>query len=291
MRFEGTNYRIEKNTNVVQAKRRREKKGGKNAKNKVNQTQYSILSSQQACIFQQTCIMQTIPASRRLVVRLRVEDAQDGEEEVDDVEVEADGGGNLLLDVVLAEDHLGVDEDVGAEDEGGSAAVEQLAGGAVREEHGHEAKHDEAPEGAEEVGHPRGEVVLCLAGEEGEGDEDAAGEDDGVEDDGGLVEGDDDGDGVGLGEGEEGEEEEVGGVGLALPVGEAEEDHGADERDPDDARVGLDPAAVGVAEKGEGADAGGEEQLDGEDGVDFADELVADVDGSFRDGAAKLEGR
>lgn len=243
----------------------------------------------------------------RLVAGLGVEDAQDGEEEVDDVEVEADGGGNLLLDVVLAQDHLGVDEDVGAKDEGRGAAVEQLAGGAVGEEHGHEAEEEQAPEGAKQVRHPGGKVVFRLAGEEGQGEEDAAGEDDGVEDNGGAVKGDDDGDGVGLGEGEEREEEEVGGVGLALPVGEAEEDHGADELcglvsgmvwrgratgetygDPDDAGMGLDPRFVRGAEESEGADAGGHEQLDGEDGVDFADELVADIDGGFCDGAAKL---
>lgn len=164
-----------------------------------------------------------------LVVLLAVEDPQNSQEQVDNVKVQADGGGDLLLDVVLAHDELCVDEDVGAEDEGGDAAVDELAGGAVGEEGGHEAEEDEAPEGAEEVGHPGGEVVLCLAGEEGEEDEDAGGEDDCVEDDFGLVEGDDDGDGVGLGEGEEAEEEEVCRVGLALPVGEEHEDYGAEE--------------------------------------------------------------
>lgn len=89
-----------------------------------------------------------------LVVRLAVEDAQDGEEKVDDVEVQADGGGNLLLDMVVAHNHLGVDEDVAAEDEGSKASVDELAGRAIRKEHGHESKEDEAPQSAEEVGHP-----------------------------------------------------------------------------------------------------------------------------------------
>lgn len=163
------------------------------------------------------------------VVLLAVEDAQNGEEEVEDVEVEADGGGDLLLDVVLAHDELGVDEDVGAEEEGGDAAIDELGGGAVGEEHGHEAEEDEGPEGAEEIGRPRGEVVLCLAREGREEDEDSRGEDDGVEDDGSLVEGDDDGDGVGLGEGEGGEEDEVGRVGLALPESEEKEAEGSKE--------------------------------------------------------------
>lgn len=163
------------------------------------------------------------------VVALAVKDAQDGEEEVDDVEVEANGGGDFLLDVVLAHDELSVDEDIGAEDEGRDAAVDKFGGGAVREEGGHEAKEDEAPEGTEKVGHPRGEVIAGLAGESGEEDEDAGGEDDGVEDQAGGVEGDDDGDGVGFEEGEAGEEYEVSRVRLALPVGEEHEDDGAEE--------------------------------------------------------------
>lgn len=56
--------------------------------------------------------------------------------------------------MVVAHNHLRIDEDVAAEDEGCESAVDELAGGAVREEHGHEAEDDEAPEGSEEVGHP-----------------------------------------------------------------------------------------------------------------------------------------
>lgn len=89
-----------------------------------------------------------------LVVRLAVENTQNSEEQVDDVQVQADGGGNLLLNVVVAHNHLRIDEDVAAEDEGCESAVDELAGGAVGEEHGHEAEDDEAPEGSEEVGHP-----------------------------------------------------------------------------------------------------------------------------------------
>lgn len=59
-------------------------------------------------------------------------------------------------------------------------------------------------------------------------------------------------------------------------------------RSPDDARVALNPFLITSAEEGEGAHSGGGEELDGEDGVDLADELVADVDGSLGHGAAKL---
>lgn len=90
----------------------------------------------------------------KLVVRLAVEDAQDGEEKVDDVEIQADCGGNLLLNMVVAHNHLSVDEDVAAEDEGSEASIDELAGRAIRKEHGHESEEDEAPQSAEEVGHP-----------------------------------------------------------------------------------------------------------------------------------------
>jgi len=163
------------------------------------------------------------------VVGLAVEDAQNGEEQVDDVEVQANGGGNLLFHVVLAHDELRVDEDVSAEDEGSQAAVDELAGRAVGEEHGHESEQDEAPQRAEEVGHPRGEVVLGLAGEQGEEDEEAGGQYHGVEHDGRLVEGDDDGNRISLSEGKERQEEQVCRVRLALPVRQAQEDQGADE--------------------------------------------------------------
>ncbi|KAI6748221.1 hypothetical protein HG531_008763 [Fusarium graminearum] len=92
--------------------------------------------------------------STSLVVRLAVENAQDGKEEVDDVEVKADGSGNLLLNVVVAQDKLGVDEDVTAEDESGKTTIDKLTSGAVREEHGHETKDDETPEGTEKIRHP-----------------------------------------------------------------------------------------------------------------------------------------
>jgi len=52
--------------------------------------------------------------------------------------------------------------------------------------------------------------------------------------------------------------------------------------------VRLDPALVALAHEAEGADGAGGDELNGQDGVDLADELVADLDGRFGDGAAKL---
>lgn len=212
---------------------------------------------------------------------LAVEDPEDREEQVDDVEIQADSGGNLLLDMVLPQDHLRVDEDIRAEHQRREPAPQQLPRARPRQESRHEPKDQQAPQRAEQIRHPAGEVVLRLAGESREKDEDADGDEEGVEDEAGVVQGDDDGDGVGLEGGEAGEEEEVGGVGLALPVGEAEEDHGADEGGPDEPWVRLDPGLVGGGPEGGGGDGGRGNELNGEDGVDLADEGVADVDGGF----------
>ena len=44
-----------------------------------------------------------------------------------------------------------------------------------------------------------------------------------------------------------------------------------------------------MGEEGDGGEDGGEQELDGQDGIDFADELHADVERSFGDGPAELE--
>lgn len=51
----------------------------------------------------------------------------------------------------------------------------------------------------------------------------------------------------------------------------------------------LDPVLVGRADEADGAHGAGDEQLHRQDGVDLADELVADVDGGLGHAAAKLE--
>ena len=146
---------------------------------------------------------QTLTHRQSLVVRLAVEDAQNGKEEVDDVEVKADGGSNFLLDMVMAQDKLRVDKDIATENKSCEAAIDEFTGRAVWEKHGHETEDDETPEGAEEVRHPRGEVILGLAGEKGKEDEDSGSKNDSIEYDGRLVEGHYNGNGVGFGKSKE----------------------------------------------------------------------------------------
>lgn len=198
--------------------------------------------------------------------------------------------------MVLAQDELSIYKNVSREDESGEATIDQLAGAAIGQEGGHEAEEEQAPKSAEQVGHPRGEVVLGLAREQGEEHENAAGQDHSVQHDLGLVEGDNDGDGVGLEQSEAGEEQQVGRVGLALPVRQAHEADGAEElfgrlrglatsfsrkitsdvkchaggrayRNPDECRVRLDPCLVVVAPEAESADDSRHDELRGQDGV------------------------
>lgn len=136
--------------------------------------------------------------TRPLVILLAVQDPQNRKEQVDDIEVQADCRSNLLLHMMVPDDHLGVDENVAAEDERRKTAVDEFACAAVGEEGSHESEQNESPEAAEKVGHPASEVVLGLARESGQEDKDTRGEENGIENDGGLVEGNDDGDGVGF---------------------------------------------------------------------------------------------
>lgn len=52
----------------------------------------------------------------------------------------------------------------------------------------------------------------------------------------------------------------------------------------------LDPVLVCIAEEADGAEGRGSDELNCENAVDLADELVADVDCGFSDRASKLEG-
>ena len=178
---------------------------------------------------------------------------------------------------------LRIHKDICAEDEGSDNTIDELDRLPTREEGRHEAEDDEHPERAEEIRHPAGEIVLCLAREERKREEDAEGEDEGLDNDAGVVEGGDDADAVGFEGGEAAEEEQVGRVGLALPEGEEHEGDGAEEAAEHHPGVGLDPCFVALVEEGDGGDDGGEEELDGQDGVDLADELHADGEGGFCD--------
>jgi hypothetical protein len=154
-----------------------------------------------------------------LVIVLAVEDSQDRQEQVQNVQVKADGCGNLLLNVVVANDKLGVYQDVSREDQRSDNTVAELDSARLGEEGGHEAEDDEHPECAKEVRHPACEVVLGLAGEYSEGDEDGEGEDERLQHDPGLEHAGNNRNAVGFECSERCEEGEVHRLGSALVAG------------------------------------------------------------------------
>lgn len=241
-----------------------------------------------------------------LAVVLVAQNAQDGEEQVDDVQIQRDGGGNLLLDVVVAHDELGVDEDVAGEDERRDAAVHELQRAARGEEGGHEPEDDEEPQRAEQVGDPVREVVLGLAREQRQRDEDAQRDDQRLHDDPRVVERRDHADRVRLQRREPRQEEQVRRVALALPVRQEHEPDRAEQGHHHEPEVRLDPSAVRVAEERDCAQHRGQKNLDGsawyqrlleqvdisehlQDGVDLANELHPDREGALPNRAPELD--
>ena len=131
----------------------------------------------------------------------------------------------------MSHDHLGVDQDVAAENEGTDNAVSELKSAGVWEEGSHEAEDDHDPKSTEEVWHPAREIILGLTSEEGEGDEDSKSKNECFEYDLAFIKGSDNTDAVGFESCESTEKKQVGWVGLALPESQEHEADGAEERD------------------------------------------------------------
>ena len=139
-----------------------------------------------------------------LVIILTIQNPQNRQKKIQDIQIQRNARGNLLLNMIMPHHQLGINKDIRGEDQRRKAPINQLDGAIGREKHSNEAKQDEEPQATEEVGHPVSEVVLGLAGEEGESDEETEGEDEGLDDEPGIVEGGYDADGVSFEEGESG---------------------------------------------------------------------------------------
>lgn len=163
---------------------------------------------------------------------LAVEYPEDGKEQIDDVQVKRDSRSNLLLNMIVAHNELGVHQDISTEDERRHRSVDKLRGAVVGKEGRHKSKEDEYPETSEQVGHPIGKVVLCLAGEQSQSNEDASRQHESQKDNLRVIEGHNNGYGVGFQEGEAAEEEEIRRIGFAFPERQEHESDRAEERDP-----------------------------------------------------------
>lgn len=113
---------------------------------------------------------------------MAVENSENGEEQVDDIEVEADGSCNFLLNVVVSHDELSVHKNVSGEDQSSETAIDKLGCAGVREEGSDESEQDQCPQPSKQIGHPGGEIVLGLACEECETNEDTSCKEDGLKD-------------------------------------------------------------------------------------------------------------
>lgn len=163
----------------------------------------------------------------------------------------------------MSHNKLGIHKDISAKYQSRPSTINQFDSAIPGQEHSHEAEEDEEPESSEQVGHPVGKVILGLAREERQRDEEPEGQDEGLDDDVGAVEWSHDADCVGFQGGEGGEEEEIGRVAFPFPVCEKHADESADQRHDHQPWVGLDPIPVAVVEEWDGAEDRGEEKLDG----------------------------
>ena len=136
-----------------------------------------------------------------LVVLLAVEYPEDGKEQVDDVQVKRDSRSNLLLNMIVAHNELGVHQNISTENERCHRSVDKLRSAVVGKEGCHKPKKDEYPQTSEQVGHPIRKVILCLAGKQGQSNKDASRQHESQKDNLRVVEGHNNGYRVGLQDG------------------------------------------------------------------------------------------
>jgi hypothetical protein len=159
-------------------------------------------------------------------LRIRgAEEREQGQEQVDDVEVERDGGPHVLVVGVALDEVVGVVDDVPAEDERGEPAVDHERDAAQREEELDHGEDDEDHDGGEEEGPEEAEVVAAPRRPERvrrQAQHHRRGQDRRLQDDRALREGAGQAHGEADGHGEEAEEEEVHGVAHVVVVQRAQ---------------------------------------------------------------------
>lgn len=169
------------------------------------------------------------------------------QEEVDDVEVERDGGRNLLLSMHAAHDKLRVDQlqqslewenlqaeatthNVRREQKGADAGVNQLHHPTVREEHRHKPKDNHHPQHRIQSGVPAGEIILRLARPQCQREKQRSRNHHRLQHNLRIIETRNHGHRIRLERREPGQQQQICRIGLALPVRRAEEPERADKR-------------------------------------------------------------
>ena len=185
-------------------------------------------------------IRNMLEAHQSLVV-LVIQDPQNSQEQIQNIQIQRNGCGNLLLDMTMPDDQLRIHKDVRRENKRPDSTIHQLNGAILREERSHETKQDKEPQTAEQVRHPVGEVVFRLAREERQRDEHAQRQDERLHDNARVIERGHHADGVGFHHREPGQEKEIGRVGFALPVGDQHHAQGANDGKYEEPEVRADP--------------------------------------------------
>ena len=73
----------------------------------------------------------------------------------------------------MSRNQLCIDQNIATEDQSRSTSVDQLDRLATREECRRKTKDDQNPQSAKQIWHPAREIILRLAGEQCQGNEDA----------------------------------------------------------------------------------------------------------------------
>lgn len=102
-------------------------------------------------------------AALHSVLLHRVEDTENVQEEVDNIQVEVNGGQDVLLRRELLHQHAGVIDDEATEDQGPSSSQEQTCIITVEEEP-HEGSNDEDPQTGEKPSSHFAEISFGLKG-------------------------------------------------------------------------------------------------------------------------------
>lgn len=185
-----------------------------------------------------------------LVVVLAVKDSEDSKEQIQDIEIETDAGGDLFLNMIMSHDQLRVHEDVSTENECGNHAIYQLDRLSAGKESSHESEDDKNPQRAKKVWHPASEVVLGLTRKKSQTNEDTDGQNQRLQNDAAFVERCNDTDTICFETCEYSQEEHVGRVRFAFPVCEEHEANRSKQGHPHHPTIRLNPVAIVVGKEG-----------------------------------------
>jgi len=128
----------------------------------------------------------------KLIVIHVVEDAENHQEEINEVKIEADSAHDVLIGTKSLGDEVGVEYNISTEQQASEEAIDQVHCSAKWNEDSNETGHEEGDQTTEQIGAQAWEIVLGLEREQGESQEDTKRNQQGLEHNDLIVEGDND---------------------------------------------------------------------------------------------------